>query len=169
MKMMTEQEAQLWQKISKFELDDPSSILTFSSRLARENNWSLEFTLMVIQEYKKFIFLLCVANHPLTPSDEVDQVWHLHLLYTQSYWISFCNETLQRQIHHGPTKGGISENDKYTNWYEKTKEVYFSYFQQQAPAEFWPSSAIRFKEIHFVRVNLHRNWVIKKLFFKLRT
>jgi hypothetical protein len=70
---MKEEHTVLWKEIKAFELDAPESSLSFSSRLARENGWTLEFSLRAIEEYKKFIFLICIADHPLTPSDQVDQ------------------------------------------------------------------------------------------------
>lgn len=82
---MTAEQEILWNKIRTFELDDPTISLTFTNRLARENGWILEYALRTVDEYKKFMFLLCLADHPLTPSDQIDQVWRLHLLYTQSY------------------------------------------------------------------------------------
>jgi hypothetical protein len=88
----------------------------------------------------------------------------LHLLYTQSYWEDLCENILQRKIHHGPTKGGTSEQDKFTDWYEKTKELYQETFKVVAPTDIWPSSEVRFFEIEFQRVNLKHNWIIKKLF-----
>ncbi len=159
---MTLEQEKLWVKISTFELDDPTISFTFTDRLARENGWKLEYALRTIVEYKKFMFLLCLADFPLTPSDQVDQVWHLHLLYTQSYWVDFCKETLNKQIHHGPTKGGDVENQKFSNYYDKTKELYKSIFTYDAPNDIWPSSKIRFSETNFQRVNLDRNWIIEK-------
>ncbi len=159
---MTSEQELLWNKIHSFELDDPSNSLTFTDRLARENGWTIEYSLRTIEEYKKFMFLLCIANHPLTPSDQVDQVWHLHLLYTHSYWIEFCKDTLNKQIHHGPTKGGSNENSKFTDWYEKTKQLYKTIFVQTPPVDIWLPSEIRFSETNFQRVNLDRNWIIKK-------
>ncbi len=161
---MTAEQEVLWDKIRTFELDDPTVSLTFTDRLARENGWKLEYALRAVDEYKKFMFLLCVSDHPLTPSDQVDQVWHLHLLYTQSYWIDFCKDTINKPIHHGPTKGGTNENSKFTNWYEKTKQLYKSIFDYDTPDDLWPPSKIRFSEINFQRVNLDRNWVFKKPF-----
>jgi hypothetical protein len=161
---MTEEQKQLWLKVKSFELDDSTASLSFSDRLARENGWTIEYSLRAIEEYKKFIFLLLIANHPLTPSDQVDQVWHLHLLYTESYWVDFCEHTLGRKIHHGPTKGGDSEKSKYTDWYEKTKEVYRSTFNYDVPIDIWPSSEDRFSDLHFQRVNINQNWIIKKFF-----
>jgi hypothetical protein len=161
---MTDQEQLLWEKINSFEIDDEESDFTFTDRLARENDWSIEYALRVVYEYKKFMFLICVAKHPLTPSDQVDQVWHLHLIYTLSYWEDFCSKTLGKKIQHGPTKGGQGEKTKYVNWYEKTLEFYQYTFSEIPPSDIWPNSKIRFGEIMFTRVNRHKNWVIKKLF-----
>lgn len=160
-KMTTEQQT-LWDKIKDFEFDELNSQLTFTDRLARENGWTIEYSIRAIHEYKKFIFMLCIADHPLTPSDQVDQVWHLHLLYTQSYWTDFCQNLIGRQIHHGPTKGGKAEGDKYNDLYEKTLQLYKVQFEREVPADIWPSKEIRFGEVNFQRINLGRNWIIKK-------
>ncbi|MFT6922326.1 MAG: hypothetical protein ACJA1C_001328 [Crocinitomicaceae bacterium] len=158
---MTESEKELWNLINSFEIDDEHSVFPFSERLARDNNWKLEFSIRTIAEYKKFIFLICITDHPLTPSDAVDQVWHLHLLYTQSYWKEFM-PLIGREIHHGPTKGGNEERTKYTNCYGMLKTRYVEVFGEEFPKDIWPSDKIRFGEINFVRVNLHRNWVFPK-------
>lgn len=162
--MMNQEQLKLWNDIKNFELDEPGVSLSFTDRLARENAWTIEYSIRAVLEYKKFIFLLTISDHPLTPSDQVDQVWHLHLIYTQSYWIDFCKNTVQKDIHHGPTRGGEMENAKYTNWYEKTKELYLATFRTEAPKDMWPNSKIRFSEIEFERVNIKRNWIIKKPF-----
>ena len=159
---MNSEQLLLWERVRKFELNDPRASFSFSDRLARENSWPLEYTLRCIQEYKRFMFLICIAHHPLTPSDEVDQVWHLHLLYTESYWQEFCQHTLGRKIQHGPTKGGDAEKAKYNDWYQATKDFYAMTFDRVPPADIWPASAIRFGQIRFTRVNLHKNWVIPK-------
>ena len=159
---MTDEQSNLWEKIKNFRIDDPESDFTFTDRLARENSWSIEFASRAVHEYKKFMFLICVAQHPLTPSDQVDQVWHLHLLYTQSYWNDFCQNILGKEIHHGPTKGGQQEKDKYADLYGMTKSLYQEKFGYSPPEDIWPRHAIRFGEINFTRVNLHRNFIIPK-------
>ncbi|MBL6446019.1 hypothetical protein JMN32_06845 [Fulvivirga sp. 29W222] len=153
----------LWNNIRQFEIDDPESGFSFTDRLIRENGWKRDYAIRAVYEYKKFMYLICIADHPLTPSDQVDQVWHLHLLYTESYWIDFCQNTLLRNVHHGPTKGGNEEKQKFGNWYEKTMELYALVFGSVPPADIWPPGKIRFAEINFTRVNRHRNWVIPKL------
>lgn len=159
---MNDSEKKRWEKILAFEIGDSTSDFSFTDRLARENGWSLVFTHRVIHEYKKFMFLICCSEHPLTPSDEVDQVWHLHLLYTESYWEEFCTQTLERKVNHGPTKGGSSERVKFTNWYEATKELYTKVFDQKPPKDIWPSNKIRFGYTNYTRINRHTNWVFPK-------
>ena len=74
----------LLNRIQAFSFDEDECALPFADRLARENQWSDMHAERVISEYRRFMFLAMVASHPVTPSDEVDQVWHLHLLYTRS-------------------------------------------------------------------------------------
>lgn len=152
----------LWTKIQNFKLDNPSAQFTFSQRLARDNNWSTVFTQKTIQEYKKFIYLCCVSDQSITPSDAVDQVWHLHLTYTKSYWVDFCKHTLEKEIHHNPTKGGTSEKEKYTNCYDYTFMMYTQEFEENPPQDIWLDNTTRFTQINFKRINVDNYWMIKK-------
>jgi len=131
-------------KILAFELDDAEADLPFTSRLAREQGWSHVFADRVITEYRHFIALAMVAGHPVTPSEEVDQVWHLHLVYTRSYWHGLCRDLLGQDLHHGPTRGGDGEGDKFHDWYSRTLESYERVFDRSAPRDIWPAPADRF-------------------------
>lgn len=151
---------ELWEKISSYPIDDSSSKFTFSRRLAQENNWSYPYALRVIEEYKKFVFLAMTLEHKVTPSDEVDQVWHLHMIYTREYWEEF-HTILPRKLHHGPTKGGTTEDIKYDDWYSKTKESYEKVFGEPPPSDIWPSNDVRFGR-RFMRLNIDSYVIIKQ-------
>ncbi|MGL1886208.1 MAG: hypothetical protein OCD76_06810 [Reichenbachiella sp.] len=155
-------EEELWGKLKNFEIDEPDSAYTFSMRIAKENGWKISHALQAIEEYKKFLFLACTVDHPVTPSDQVDQVWHLHLIYTRSYWIDLCKHLLQREIHHGPTTGGSDSTVTFKNFYNETLNSYKKYFKKVAPEEFWPDSDKRFSDIHFRRINVKKHWIIKR-------
>jgi hypothetical protein len=159
---MNHQEQILWQKISAFEFDAKDTVFTFAKRVARENGWSPHYTKRVIKEYKRFIFLCCICNKGITPSDPVDQVWHLHLTYTQSYWMDFCEKTLAKQIHHHPTMGGNNEAIKFDNYYSYTVELYEEKFNNIPPADIWQPNKERFNDINFERVNKNKYWIIRK-------
>lgn len=160
---VTAGQRELYERIRAYPFDQKGSLLPFSARLARENGWSRAYTARVITEYRRFVFLAVVAGHPVAPSDQVDQAWHLHLLYTKSYWKRFCNETLNTPLHHDPTEGGPEERDKFRRWYEKTLESYRAIFGQDPSVDIWPRPAVRFDhDINFRRVNIRRSWVIPK-------
>jgi len=161
---MNTEQTELYERIHAFSLDKPDAQLSFSKRLARDNGWSLQYARQAIEEYKKFAFLAVAAEHPVTPSDQVDQVWHLHLTYTQSYWEEFCSEILQTPLHHVPTLGGQAESQKFDDWYSKTLESYERFFGTKPPVEIWSIPEERFgRDLHFVRINTQQNWVLPKL------
>lgn len=165
---MNPQQLAIYQRIQAFSLDEADSKFPFSQKLARENGWSTEYTQRVIEEYKKFTFLAVVAGHPVSPSDAVDQVWHLHLTYTHSYWGEFCPNILEMPFHHLPSKGGKSEQDKLKDWYRKTWESYQLFFREIPPADIWHPAEIHLsRNIHFVRVNTDENWILPKPVIKL--
>ncbi len=157
------QQFKLYQRLQEFSLDEPESQLSFSKRLARDNVWSLTYAQRAIAEYKKFVFLAVVAGHPVTPSDQVDQVWHLHLSYTRSYWLEFCPNILQMDLHHNPTCGGLTEEIKFEDWYIKTLDSYRQFFGMP-PRDIWSTPKDRFgRDLYFVRLNIQQNFVIPKL------
>jgi hypothetical protein len=93
----------LWERIETFSFDVGPTAYSFWARLASENGWSMSFAARAISEYRRFLYLAVVAGHQVSPSDDVDQVWHLHLLYTESYWnscaatCSLCRCTITRR------------------------------------------------------------------------
>jgi uncharacterized protein (TIGR04222 family) len=160
---MNFQQIELYKRIQAFALDRPDSQLSFSQRLAKDNGWSLGYTQRAIEEYKKFIFLAVAAGHPVTPSDQIDQVWHLHLTYTRLYWQEFCPKILQTTLHHEPTRGGSSEQLKFGSWYSKTLESYEQFFGHIPPIDIWPKPKDRFgRDLHFIRINSQQSWVLSK-------
>ncbi len=162
METMTIQEQELWSRIQGFVLDEPAAEMSFLQRLARDNNWPGAYAQQVADEYRRFIFLACVSGTQLTPSDPVDQAWHLHLTYTKSYWQDLCRDTLNRELHHNPTKGGTDEQAKFEDCYGETFRLYAEKFGAAPPAQVWPNARTRFSDIDFVRTNRRQHWVIAK-------
>lgn len=153
----------LYQKIMQFEIDSDQNALPFAKRLARENAWSDAFAEEVIIEYKRFIYLTVVCDKEVTPSDEIDQVWHLHLTYTRSYWSALCKGILGHELHHLPTKGGKQEQARFKQQYAETLEAYQQEFQTNAPEKIWPPVKARFLNADgFVRINKHKVFIFNK-------
>jgi hypothetical protein len=79
----------------------------------------------------------------VTPSDAVDQAWHLHLTYSRDYWQRFCPDVLGRELHHQPTEGGAGQQHLFFEQYAETLKSYETVFGHCAPADLWPSAARR--------------------------
>lgn len=127
----------LWQKIQAFQLDDPEAALPFSRKLAQKQGWDYDYTLGAIAAYRKFIYLCCISPHGASPSAVIDEVWHLHLLYTQNYWEELCEKTLERKLHHHPSKGGPAQKAKHLYWQDDTLQLYRDTFQEEPPSRYW--------------------------------
>lgn len=152
----------LWDRIQAFSFDGGPAAFPFWSRLAAENGWSPAFAARAIGEYRRFVYLAAVAGHPVSPSDHVDQVWHLHLLYTESYWDRLCRDTLGRPLHHHPTTGGGAERQKFDDWYRRTLDSYRRLLREEPPADIWPRAEAHAGGDQHRRVNTRRCWVVRK-------
>ena len=153
----------LWQQVAAFRFDKTQAAFSFSQRLAKENGWSVGYARRVVEEYRRFIYLAMRAGHPVTPSEPVDQAWHLHLVYTRSYWDDLCRDVLGKPRHHGPTEGGKTEDDKFRDWYQRTLESYERCFGNKPPVDIWPSEQEHFApENRFQWVNRRDAFILPK-------
>jgi hypothetical protein len=133
----------VWIALSHYTIGPEDAALSFAQRLARENGWTISHAARVIEEYRRFAFLAVVVDYPVTPSDAVDQAWHLHLTYSRDYWERFCPDVLGRPLHHGPTAGGADEQHRFFDQYAATLKSYEAAFGAPAPADIWPKAAQR--------------------------
>ncbi len=144
----------LWEKLRGLSFDRGSGPNTFAARLASEQGWSAEFTGRVIEEYRRFLLLFALEqrrekaplgsseNAPavrIVPSAVVDKVWHLHLLYTQSYWGTLCQDILGASLHHQPADGSPGEAGTLDEVYRANMEAYRTTFGELAPGDIWPA------------------------------
>ena len=158
-------DAVLWQRLAAHTIGPPDASLTFADRLARENRWSPEHAERVILEYKRFCYLARTAapGQQVTPSDAVDQAWHLHLTYSRDYWEVFCPQVLGAPLHHGPTAGGKVERTRYYDQYAATLKAYEEAFGEAPPVDIWPDARRRFEvDPRGVRVNPHDAIIVSR-------
>jgi hypothetical protein len=131
---------ELYDRIMAFSFDG-----AFVQRLMREMKRPEAFVLQAIAEYRRFLFLKQTVSHSVVPSRRVDQVWHLHLLYTRSYWDDLCTVVLQEPLHHHPGTSSGTPDDYFWQGYEETLKSYGHVFRQVPPVEFWPPAKVQFR------------------------
>src|SRR5829696_916985 len=160
---MNQQQAELYDRVRSFRFDADGTTDTFADRLAKENGWTAAFAARVMNEYRKFAFLAAAAGHPVSPSRAVDEAWHLHLVYTRSYWDGFCGKVLRVPLHHEPGRGAEGEKAKFAGWYARTLDSYRRLLGEDPPPDVWPAPTGRAKTVErYQRIDLRRNWVVPK-------
>ncbi len=145
------QASTLWERLRHFSFDRGDGPRTFARRLAEEQGWSAEFAARAIEEYRHFLLLFALGDKEgagafaapsvrIVPSAVVDKVWHLHLLYTESYWGTLCGEILGRPLHHQPADGSGGEATSLGTLHQANMETYRTTFGKEPPADIWPGT-----------------------------
>ncbi|AHE56657.1 glycine-rich domain-containing protein [Sphingomonas sanxanigenens] len=159
---MIDDRRRMLEGLDAMQIEPEGAPLRFADRLARENGWSGAFAAQVMTEYRRFLFLAATADHAVTPSDAVDQAWHLHLAYSRHYWDELCGRILGRPLHHGPTAGGDHEDRRYRDQYQATLDAYRTAFGAAPPPDIWPPVDERFRPARFERVDRSRHWLLPR-------
>lgn len=131
----------LMAEIRRFRIGDPQRPLAFAERLMRENRWPALHALRVIEEYRRFLVIAGAGGHPVSPSPDVDEAWHTHILFTRNYWEDLCGGVLGAPLHHDPETGRPGQRGMYQDWYSATVRSYERIFGEEPPADIWPRRA----------------------------
>jgi len=154
----------LYQRLQAFQVNSyEDAPLAFLHKLARMNGWTPAYTERVFTEYKRFLFLTVVAGHFVCPCEAVDQTWHFHLIYTQSYWNDLCDNVLGKALHHIPSRGGLAESNAFHREYAQTLTSYAQFFGEQPPADIWERPGERLRDTPHLRLmNTRTHWLLPR-------
>ncbi|MCX6182439.1 MAG: hypothetical protein NT150_10965 [Bacteroidetes bacterium] len=143
--------AHFWDLIaSKFGGRNPYT-LAFADKLCNKLNWSRDFAMKAIWEYKKFVFLGVTSDFGVTPSKIIDKVWHEHLLFTVGYR-KFCEEVIHYEFNHHPELVPIErQNILFQKQYFRTLELYAKEFGNVAPDDIWGDAKFTKKDKKHLR------------------
>ena len=139
---------ELWARISRYSFPDhvpsgpkwlrgssnPKSRLQHS--LETKENWTEDYALRAIEEYRRFIYLTRVAPTQVTPSEVVDKVWHVHMADSADYIDDFSMPLFGEIAHHEPCVGP-EEMPRYHDQYQTTRDHYREEFQADPPIDVW--------------------------------
>ncbi|MGD1914376.1 MAG: glycine-rich domain-containing protein [Rivularia sp. (in: cyanobacteria)] len=116
------QESQVFtNKLKQLDLRAIAYQLMYSDEGTR---WTLEQTNQAISNYSMFLYLIYLYPHlQLVPSQEIDRVWHHHILDTIKY-AEDCEFLFGRFIHHFPyfgKRGKVDRDNLYVACVETQK------------------------------------------------
>jgi hypothetical protein len=127
----------LWAALSRMTIDPPEPGLPFEAALAARNGWTRDFAERVTGEYRRFLYLAAVAGFEVTPSQTVDEAWHLHLSWPHYHKV-LCSGIVGRELEHRPGTGTPEDEARHRRQYEETLASYERAFGRPAPEDVWP-------------------------------
>jgi hypothetical protein len=92
------------------------------NRVSKFNpSWSKHRLSLALSEYRKWLVLCAMKEEKLglgMTSADVDEVWHMHILFTKKY-MDDCQSVLGRYLHHNPQEvrmqlQSVSNSKSYT-------------------------------------------------------
>ena len=101
-------------------------------KLMEEKKWSKQQALTACEQYKNFVFLVRkyeATYSNLPPSNDIDEVWHRHILETVNY-AKDCQVIFGKFLHHmtaGADANAATFAEEEKN-FEITQELYFKEF-----------------------------------------
>ncbi len=132
---MTAQSKSLEQIIAGIHALDLTPIKFKATRKEDGYGWSTERANQVEIAYKRYLILH--AKYPemtLAPDQDVDRLWHMHILDTRKY-AADCDAVFGRFLHHFPYLGLRGEDDARAleEAFRKQKELYAKEFGEPVP------------------------------------
>ncbi|WP_414622946.1 glycine-rich domain-containing protein [Calothrix sp. CCY 0018] len=97
---------------------------------SNEGKWNLQQTKQAISRYRMFLLLIYLyPNSQLIPNQEIDKVWHFHILDTMKY-AEDCEMLFAKFIHHFPYLGerGKIDRDNLQKGFEQTQVLFQEHF-----------------------------------------
>lgn len=75
-------------------------------RVMKEKRWSKRMAETAALFYKNFLYLCKkYQNHHLVPTQQIDEIWHAHILYTKDYH-TLSHTIFGQYLHHHPLHKG---------------------------------------------------------------
>ncbi|CDW87490.1 UNKNOWN [Stylonychia lemnae] len=110
-----------------------------------------------LAEYKKFLLMGRYSPRMISPSEQVDHVWHHHQIFTKQYREDMF-ELYGRLLKHLPAMGGKEDSEKFDDLYQKTLDFYNDMYGYKPDPLMWEPSELRFSSELFTysMVNLNR-------------
>lgn len=87
-------DAGLWSRVAAMNLSP------VADQLVQYQGWTTERVVSAEQRYRRFFYLKAVLPKGMaSPTEEIDQFWHQHIINTQRYGCD-CERVAERFLHH---------------------------------------------------------------------
>lgn len=129
----TKTDRRLWHRLEGYSFHERPLTQSLVTRLEDETGHSTDVCYTLVEEYRRFMYLVGSTGETLAPSPIVDLVWELHIADEKAYFEDFCPRVIGRTIHHSPAVAPVDEDPAY----ERTLEYYAQEFGRPQ-VQYWP-------------------------------
>ena len=92
-----------------------------SRRLSRKLGWDQERCDKAIIDYRAFLYAAATFEGAVTPTPDIDEVWHAHILHTKAY-AEACFAVFGGYLHHQPfgedERADVDEQNRLRAFFE---------------------------------------------------
>ncbi len=132
----TKTDRRLWHRLEGYSFHERPLTRSLVDRLEEETGHSTDVCYILVEEYRRYMYLVGSTGETLAPSPIVDVVWRLHVQDEKAYFEDFCPRVIGRTIHYTPHD---TETEHFLDdpAYLKTLDYYAQEFGR-AQVQFWP-------------------------------
>lgn len=137
----------LWHRLEGYSFHERPLTRSLIDRLRDETGHSVDTCYILIEEYRRFMYLVGSTGETLAPSPIVDMVWRLHMADTKAYFDDFCPRVIGRTIHHPGDMPSLEDDPAYL----RALDYYAEEFGRPQ-VQFWPDpdfASVRMSSILF--------------------
>ncbi|SFR36000.1 hypothetical protein SAMN04488005_0906 [Yoonia tamlensis] len=123
----------LWHRLEGYSFHERPLSRSLVNQLGDATGYTVDVCYTLVEEYRRFMYLIGSTGEDLTPSPIVDQVWQLHIADHQAYFHDFCPRIIGRTIHRPEDLPPLADDPAY----ELTLDYYAQEFGR-AQVQYWP-------------------------------
>ncbi len=137
----TKTDRSLWHRLEGYSFHERPLACSLIDRLGEETGHPIDVCYTLVEEYRRFMYLMGSTGDELAPSPIVDVVWRLHVEDARAYFDDFCPRIIGRTIHRPDqdqvTPLGFQDDPAYG----RTLDFYAQEFGRPQ-VQFWPDPDI---------------------------
>ena len=138
----TKRDRRLWHRLEGYSFHERPLTRSLVETLEEVTGHSTDVCYTLVEEYRRYMYLVGSTGDTLAPSPIVDIVWRQHVKDKRAYYEDFCPRIIGRTIHYNPAAGPFDEDPAY----ERTVAYYTQEFGRPQ-VQYWPDpdeSAVTF-------------------------
>lgn len=133
----TKTDRRLWHRLEGYSFHERPLTRSLVETLEEVTGHSTDVCYTLVEEYRRFMYLVGSTGDTLAPSPIVEIVWRLHVADERAYFDDFCKRIIGRTIHYSPAAAPVDEDPAY----ERTLEYYAQEFGRPQ-VQYWPDPDI---------------------------